>query len=168
MYRFIGCLVAVVVLSGGVRYAARAGLGGKKTNVGLEPGESKILELTNEVRKEKKLPLLKVSPLLTEVARKHSANMAKQGKLEHVLDGKGTKERLKDAGYRSLAWGENIFFNRDFSGAAEQGFKWWMGSKHHRDNILQREFREIGIGLARDDKGHVYFTQVFGTPYKRR
>lgn len=167
MDRFICSFVAVLTVAAAVRCTAQAGsTGGNK--VKLEPGEAKILELTNAARKDKKLPPLKLSPLLTEVARKHSTNMAKQHKLDHMLDGKGTKERLKDAGYRFLAWGENIFFNRDYSEAAAEGFKWWMGSKPHRANILEPRLREIGIGLARDDKGHVYFTQVFGTPYKRR
>jgi uncharacterized protein YkwD len=41
-------------------------------------------------------------------------------------------------------------------------FEAWMKSKGHRENIMKPEFREIGIGIARDPKGRVYYTQEFG------
>ena len=40
--------------------------------------------------------------------------------------------------------------------------KGWMNSKVHRENILDPAFTEIGIGVARNDKGEVYYTQDFG------
>jgi uncharacterized protein YkwD len=154
-----------VALAAGAACAAQAG-DADKVKLALE--EAKILELTNKARKEKKLKPLRVSRVLTEVARKHSANMAKQGKLEHVLGGKGAEQRIRDAGYPLLGWAENIFYNRDVPGAAEQGFKWWMDSPPHRKNMLEPRFQEIGIGMARNDKGQIYFTQVFSTPQKKR
>src|SRR4051812_37017472 len=90
--------------------AARAGEG--KTALKLSAEEETVVALVNAKRKEEKLPPLRISKLLTEVARKHSANMAKQGKLEHKLDGKGTGERLDEAEYLNLGWGENIYFGR--------------------------------------------------------
>jgi uncharacterized protein YkwD len=36
----------------------------------------------------------------------------------------------------------------------------------HRENILAKEFKEIGIGIARSSKGDVYYTQVFCTLQK--
>ena len=167
MSRFIRFFVLVLAVAGGVRYAAWAGSAGA-SKAKLAPQEAKILELTNAVRKEKKLRPLKINPLLTEVARKHSGNMARQGKMSHVLDGKGTRDRLKDARYAYLAWAENILVYRDFSGVAAKGFQMWMDSPLHRANILMPGLREIGIGMARNSKGQVYFTQVFGTPRKRR
>src|SRR5262245_45275736 len=81
---------------------------GTKGKLKLEPEEERALELVNQARTKAKLPALKVNALLTEVARKHSANMARQGKLEHKLDGKDLEERLDSAGYRWLGFGENI------------------------------------------------------------
>src|SRR5207249_3044988 len=49
--------------------------------------EKKLLDLTNAEREKEKLPALRPSPLLFKVARAHAANMAKQGKMEHELDG---------------------------------------------------------------------------------
>src|SRR5262249_13649505 len=58
-----------------------------------------IFELTNKEREKEKLSALTISPLLCEVARKHSANMAKQGEMKHELNGKNPADRIKAAGY---------------------------------------------------------------------
>jgi uncharacterized protein YkwD len=163
MQRVIHPVLVAVTLAAAAACAARAGDADK---LKLTPEEAKILKLTNAARKEKKLKPLRLDPVLTEVARKHSANMASQGKLEHILDGKGAEQRIRDAGYPLLGWAENIFYNRDAPGAAAQGFKWWMDSREHRANILERKFQEIGIGIARNGKGQIYFTQVFSTRAK--
>ena len=163
----IRALVAAVVLASCVLCAARAG-SGDDDKVKLTPEEEKILELTNEARKEKKLPPFKVSPLLTKLARKHSANMAKQRKLEHTLDGKGPEQRIRESGYPYVSWAENIVMNRDTPAGIKQCFQWWMESPPHRANILKPGLREIGIGMARTDKGQIFFTQVFATPRKQR
>jgi uncharacterized protein YkwD len=44
--------------------------------------------------------------------------------------------------------------------------KAWMDSKEHRANILMPEYTEIGLGIARDKTGQLYFTQVFAKPRK--
>jgi uncharacterized protein YkwD len=132
----------------------------------LTADEAKILELTNEAREKEKLEPLKLNPVLTEVARAHSANMAKKGEMNHVLDGKKPSDRVKAAGY-DYAWvGENI---AQTDGEPPAGvFKHWMESPHHKENILREQFTEIGIGIARNDKGEIYYTQVFGSPRKKR
>src|SRR6516165_3586360 len=72
--------------------------------------EKELLDLTNQERKKNNVPPLKPNPTLFKVARAHSANMAKQGKMDHVLDGKKPPQRVKEAGYRYLSTGENIAF----------------------------------------------------------
>lgn len=130
----------------------------------LTEEEQKLLDLTNAERAERKLPPLKASPTLFKVARAHSANMAKQGKMVHDLDGKTPFDRIKGAGYRYSYAGENI--------AAGDGLpltdvmKAWMDSKVHRDNILEPQFSELGLGLAINDKNQVYYTQIFAKPRK--
>jgi uncharacterized protein YkwD len=123
--------------------------------------EQKLVELTNAERKKKELPPVKPSPLLFKVARAHSANMAKQAKMAHELDGKNPFERLKEAGYKYYFAGENVAAGLD---ELDEIMKGWMESEPHRKNILSEKFTEIGIGVARDKKGEPYFTQVFGKP----
>jgi uncharacterized protein YkwD len=156
--------LAAVALAGCAVCVARAGGGEKKGKLKLSPLEAKVLELTNMEREKEKLKPLKLSPLLTKVARAHSANMAKQQKMDHKLDGKGPQDRLKEAGYRFLGWAENIYLGMESRKVAEQSVQWWMKSKFHRENILDPNLREIGIGVVRGEEGRVYFTQVFGNP----
>jgi uncharacterized protein YkwD len=131
----------------------------------LTEEEQKILELTNKAREKEKLPALKLNAVLVKVARDHSANMAKQEKMDHELDGKNPTQRVKDAGYAPSSTGENL--GETEGGTAEEIFKMWMDSPTHKANILRDKIEEIGVGIARSSKGVVYYTQVFATPRKR-
>ncbi len=136
------------------------------TELQMSSQEQKTLELTNQAREKEKLRPLKPNPRLFQAARNHSANMARQGKMEHVLDGKTPVQRVEATGYRWRRAGENIAYG--LNTPIEGIFKSWMESQHHRENILRPEFREIGIGVASNSRGEVYYTQVFGTPRSRR
>ena len=128
----------------------------------LFPTESLILEQTNKARAAEKLPPLKLNRTLTKVARAHSENMARQHKMEHVLDGKKPSQRIAEAGYDYHYTGENVAYG--FGGfGPEEVFEGWMKSPGHRKNILDENYKEIGIGVATDDKGATYYTQDFGT-----
>jgi uncharacterized protein YkwD len=165
----IGGLVLSVVLFawGGPSNAG----GNKEAKFEMTPDEKTLLELLNKSRAAKKLPPLKPNAILTKVARAHSANMLKQGKMAHVLDRKGVAQRVDAAGYDYRSVGENLAFcetRPDDKEPLPDIHKRWMNSKVHRDNILAKRFQEVGLGLARDDKGHVYCTQVFATLRKNR
>jgi uncharacterized protein YkwD len=127
--------------------------------------EQRILELTNQARQKEKRAPLKPNALLGAVARAHSENMARQGKMEHVLDGKNPAQRVEAAGYDYASVGENIAYG---TVPVEKIFHSWMESPHHKENILKGGYQEIGIGAFRDAKGVVYYTQVFGTRRPRR
>jgi uncharacterized protein YkwD len=126
--------------------------------------EETVLKLTNELRKKEDLPALKPNALLTKAARAHSANMAKQGKLEHVLDEKNPADRVAAAGYKRALVGENVAAGKRMP--PKGAYDLWLDSPPHKKNMLSDKFEEIGIGIARDAKGDVYYTQVFGTPRK--
>lgn len=127
--------------------------------------ELRILELTNKAREKETLPPLKLNPVLSRAARAHSANMARQEKMEHVLDDKTPANRVEAAGYSYRTVGENIAYSSELM--VDRIFEGWMKSEHHRENILRKSFKEIGIGLATNPKGEVYYTQVFGTAFER-
>ena len=129
----------------------------------MTPEETKLLDLTNQERKKKELPPLRPAPKLFQLARAHSANMAKQEKMDHILDGKSPFDRMRDAGYDFLKGGENIAACKAAIGLPDI-LHAWMESKQHRENILHPEYTEIGLGLARDKDGQVYYTQLFGRP----
>jgi uncharacterized protein YkwD len=131
----------------------------------LSDDEKTLLDLTNAERAKEKLPPLTANPLLFRAARAHSANMAKKGEMKHVLDGKDPQDRLDAVHYDLRKCGENIAYSDGVS--LQEIMKKWMDSKVHRDNILDPAFAEIGIGVARNDKGEIYYTQDFGVAFEK-
>src|SRR5579871_6416930 len=77
----------------------------------LSENEQAVVDLTNAERKKAGLDPLKPNPKLFDAARSHVANMAKQDKLEHDLDGKTSADRVTAAGYVFARTGENIGWN---------------------------------------------------------
>jgi uncharacterized protein YkwD len=150
--------LVVLVLSVGASTSAQ-----EKAKFMLSEDEQRVIDLTNAERKKKDLPPLKCSQVLCEVAKAHSTNMAKQIKVEHNLDGKSPYDRIKAAGYRYMVAGENLA-RADVT--VEEVMAAWMASQDHRDNILDTEYTEIGIGLVRDEQ-NTYYTQVFAKPRKK-
>jgi uncharacterized protein YkwD len=88
--------------------------------------------------------------------------MGRQGKMNHVLDGKKPNQRVQAAGYTYSWTGENIAYSSEL--LVNEVFSGWMNSPPHRENILRKEYREIGIGVVVISNGEVYYTQVFGSP----
>jgi uncharacterized protein YkwD len=132
--------------------------------VELTRDEQAVLELTNEARAKEKLPPLKFNAVLTQCARAHSTNQARQKKMAHELDGKSPSDRVEASGYDYQICGENVAFTSPPL-RVKTIFKAWMESPHHRSNILDKDFTEIGIGVIQlKDNEDFYLTQVFGSP----
>ncbi|HEY7328139.1 MAG TPA: CAP domain-containing protein [Gemmataceae bacterium] len=128
--------------------------------------ERRLLELVNKERAKANLPELRPHPLLFKAARAHSANMAKQRKMEHILDGKRPSQRVEATGYD---WGkvtENLITADQSDVPLEKIVKGWMDSKIHRDNILMKDVTETGLGIATNAKDDIYFTQLFARQRK--
>jgi uncharacterized protein YkwD len=153
MTLILGCAASIIS-------AGEAGKEFKQT-----AAELKVFDLTNQERKKKDAAPLKLSPALSKVARAHSENMARQEKLAHVLDDKTPFDRLRDAGYKFTKVGENVA-EGDTDLPVEDIMKLWMDSKNHSETLLEPAYLEIGIGIAKDKKGQVYYTQVFAKPRK--
>jgi uncharacterized protein YkwD len=127
----------------------------------LSDGEKAVCELTNTERARAGLPALTPDATLFAAARSHSANMARQNKLSHKLDGKEVDDRVEAAGYNYMFVGENVAWNQDSPAKAMQS---WMNSSGHRANILNKDYTQLGVGIARNRDGEPYYTQVFGRP----
>jgi|GEM_PF-790765 len=126
--------------------------------------EQKILEFTNKEREKEGAPALKMNEKLFQAARDHSRNMARQQILSHGLDGKQAWDRVSKTGYKYTAVAENVAFNQKSPKGVVTS---WMNSPGHRENILNKQYTEIGIGIAKDEDGKPYYTQVFARPAKK-
>jgi uncharacterized protein YkwD len=125
--------------------------------------ERAVVDAVNAARTERGLQPLTVDPELTGIARRHSCAMAERGFFEHTMpDGTTMAERLKAAGRRYLAAGENLarIEARDPAARAVAG---WLKSATHRENMLSPRFTTTGVGACRGGRA-VYLTQLFLRP----
>ena len=124
----------------------------KPTRANLELVRAAVLCLHNRERVSRGLPKLKENPKLRRAAERHSDNMVGAAFFDHTSPGGSTMiDRVRRTGYtsraRSWALGENIAWGSGRLATAAQIHRSWMNSAGHRSNILQRSFREIGIGI---------------------
>lgn len=131
--------------------------------VELTREERSVVELTNKERAKMKLPPLAVNARLVKAARGHAANMARQEKMEHVLDGRTPRQRAEAAGYGVARVTENLAAGEEWT--TEAVMEDWMKSKDHRPNLLDPKVTEIGVGLAKSAKGEWYYAQLFARPH---
>ncbi len=125
--------------------------------------EKKAFKILNEIRAENGLSPLNWSEDMAKVARLHSGNMAKFKFFSHQgQDGMMVSDRADSLGITNWsAMGENIAYNRGYDNPVEFAYEKWMLSPGHRDNILNKLWKDGGIGVAIAEDGTIYFTQVF-------
>ena len=111
-------------------------------DVSLSADEKRMFELHNKTRADRGLSRLCVHPALQKAARAHSKDMIERDYFNHGNVGK----RLSKFGYRWSTYGENILYDPGSRDSVESLFKVWMKSSGHRANILEKSFREVGIG----------------------
>ena len=76
-------------------------------------------------------------------------------------NGSTAQQRMTAYGYASGWWGENVAFGQRDCAVVVTA---WMGSLHHRENILNPHFTVIGIGAVRSSNGAVYWTMDLASP----
>ncbi|MDM7930899.1 CAP domain-containing protein [Tabrizicola sp.] len=108
--------------------------------------QQELLSHLNAERRANGLSPLRLSAKLDKAAQGHACDNAARKSISHVSSDGGTlKNRLRRAGYAFRAAAENT--GRGFASGA-RAVQWWMNSPKHRDNILLRKAREVGIGIA--------------------
>jgi len=106
--------------------------------------EKQMLDLVNKERLANGLNALAPDPELTEVARKHSADMFARGYFAHdTPEGLSPFDRMRTANIRFTTAGENLALAPTIP-IAHTGL---MNSPGHRANILRKEFGRVGIGV---------------------
>lgn len=113
--------------------------------------ERRFARLMSGERQAKGLNGLKLDPEVSLAARKHSQEMVDKDLLHHTPPSK--------LAARITQWtklGENVGVG-DGVDALHEAF---MASKVHRDNIMKKAFRFVGVGVVRSD-GELWVTVIF-------
>lgn len=132
-----------------------------------DPCEEQLFRLINKERAKAGVPLLELSTLLSDVARAHSAEMAEHNFFNHAnMNGLSFADRMKNAGYKFSAAGENLFAGNGPYDDPEYIVRVWANSPSHRQNMLNPVYTEVGIGyrFKKDSTYGGYFTADFGKP----
>ncbi|KKZ73539.1 hypothetical protein VO63_12285 [Streptomyces showdoensis] len=125
---------------------------------GQKSNADQVIALVNAERAKVGCGALTANATLTKAAQGHSDDMAARDFFDHTNpDGDGPGERVTAAGYPWTTYGENIAMGQSSPEAVMEA---WMNSPGHRANILNCDFKEIGIGIH--NSGGPYWTQVFG------
>ncbi len=104
-----------------------------------------LVSLTNTERKKAGLPELALNQQLSNAALKKGHDMFAHNYWAHISpDGTTPWYFIKDAGYEYLYAGENLA--RGFTTAPETVAA-WMASPSHRENILSKNYDEVGFAV---------------------
>ncbi|MER6064432.1 CAP domain-containing protein [Streptomyces sp. NPDC001792] len=120
--------------------------------------EAEVLKLVNGERAKVGCSPLAANSSLSELAESFSDDMAARDFFDHTdPDGKTPWDRAAAAGITDLG-GENIARGQADAAAVMQA---WMNSPGHRANILNCDFKTLGVGVHLGPGGP-WWTQDFG------
>lgn len=124
-----------------------------------------LLKYTNEERKEKGLDVLYLNPKLSEAAKKKAMDMFKDDYWAHVSPG-GTEpwDFILSEDYDYTYAGENLAKNFYSS---NEVVKAWMESPTHKENLLGKNYQEVGFAVVNGVLNGYETTlvvQMFGKP----
>lgn len=105
-----------------------------------------LYRLHNQMRQENGLKALSINSLLINSAKAKAEAMLSANCWSHYCpDGKSPWDFFDDSGYIYLYAGENLAEGFENN---EGVMNAWMNSLTHKENILNEQFNEIGIGFA--------------------
>ncbi|MCK9330549.1 MAG: SafA/ExsA family spore coat assembly protein [Candidatus Cloacimonetes bacterium] len=129
------------------------------TSNNLRALETEVVRLVNAERSKAGQPALTENTELSNVARTKSEDFVNNNYFSHNSPTYGSPfEMLESFGISFTAAAENIASGQR---TASEVMNSWMNSSGHRANILSPTYNQIGVGIARDNNGSLYWTQMF-------
>lgn len=116
-----------------------------------------VVELVNAERAKAGVAALSISSGASTAAQVRAVEISKA--FSHTRpDGRGFGTALNEAGVSYSRSGENIAYGQQTPQAVMEQ---WMNSAGHRANILNPDYKGIGVGHYKDGNGIDYWTQMF-------
>ena len=131
---------------------------GDYTTLSSAVQEQKLLNLLNEDRARNGRSELPMDSELSALARKKSQDMLENGYFSHTSPTLGSAAAmLDDSGYAYQGVGENIAHHA----SVEKADAAFLSSPAHRAVMMGSQWEKVGIGVAEDEHGFVYVTELF-------
>ncbi len=154
----VAALVVALALAAPAGGAACADEGTVSTELSAKRFRAAVLCVTNRERARRGLRSLRRDARLERAAQRHAADMVKRDFVGHRSPGgRGYEERIRATGYipRNGAWALGEAFasplRRDpptSAFSARQLLSYWLRFSGPRYSLLNRRFRDMGIGVA--------------------
>ena len=119
--------------------------------------QRQVFEEVNKYRQSKGLKPLKLNTQMSTEATIHSQDMASHRMGFGHKDFDKRIKRLFNSIQQCRSGAENVAY---FKISPREVVHKWLTSPGHRRNI-EGNFNLTGVGVARDSKGWVYYTQIF-------
>lgn len=154
-------LIFAVVLVFAFKTTPLSNILGYATDITVE----KLYQLTNQQRQKYGLPALNLNEKLSQAAYKKAQDMFARNYWAHYgPDGTTPWEFILSSGYRYEYAGENLAKNFLFSDGVVSA---WMNSPTHRENILRKEYTDVGFAVVNgvlNGEETTLVVQMFGKP----
>jgi uncharacterized protein YkwD len=140
----------------------RAAVGAATARMATED-ERALIELTNTDRARHALAPLELDVELLELARARAGAQVTGIPLSH-LDAAGEvalAKLLDEAGVPYALAAENLARVDATAGAPQSAQEALMGSRAHRENVLDPMFNRLAVGAAMDGAGRITFAEIF-------
>ena len=150
-----GILIVLIVVACSLLLAAPA-----LATTQLNKYEKQVVTLINKERTKRGLAQLRVNAKLTESARGHSAEMGELKYFAHTSPGgENWSSRVVRYGYKRQGYdywkaGENIYCGAMLYSSPVACVDAWMSSRSHRNVILTKVFRDLGVGAVKTETGY--------------
>ena len=121
--------------------------------------QKEVLRLVNVERSKMGLKELTLNTELSRVATLKSQDMIDKNYFSHTSPTYGSPfDMMKKFNISYRTAGENIAMGQK---TPAQVVEAWMNSEGHRANILNANYTDLGVGVAKSSKGTIYWTQMF-------
>ena len=120
--------------------------------------EQELIDLVNKARQKQGLQPLKTNYKLMEIARIKAEDMVKNDYFKHESPLYGSPfEMMRAKGIKYFSAGENIAEAK----TVNKGFQELMKSPEHKENILEKGYDEIGVGVVDGSSYGLMIVQEF-------
>jgi uncharacterized protein YkwD len=150
---FVAVVAALALMAPTASAKSCQGAAVAASQLSVQQAKGTALCLMNNRRAHRGLPRLRYSASLGTAAQNHSTDMDASNFFSHDSpSGSSPLDRITGAGYISGAssWGigENIAWGSGSTGSPQGIVTMWMNSPAHREIMLSRSFRQVGIGIV--------------------